>query len=213
VIGPDDPRADTLVVRTGAANVASVIAALERSGLRCALTESPDHLADAERVVLPGVGAFAGVGRFLHQSGLAEILRDRIRSGRPTLAVCLGMQLLFESSDEGDGPGLAVAAGHVRRFDTPGLRVPQMGWNRVRAPEDARLLTDGYAYFANSYRVTDPPEGWACAMADHAGPFVAAMERGAVLACQCHPELSGAWGRGLLERWIARSRQPEPAAC
>lgn len=205
--------ADTLVVRTGAANVASVIAGLERLGLTCALTDTADHVLDASRVVLPGVGAFEGVARSLHDSGVAETLHKRIDQGRPTLAVCLGMQLLFESSDEGVGAGLGVAEGRVRRFDAPGLRVPQMGWNLVRAPADARFLTDGYAYFANSYRVTHPPSGWSSAIADHAGPFVAAIERDAVLACQFHPELSGAWGRSLLERWVARSRELEAAPC
>jgi imidazoleglycerol phosphate synthase glutamine amidotransferase subunit HisH len=84
-----------------------------------------------------------------------------------------------------------------------GLRVPHLGWNRVVAGEGCSLLEDGDAYFANSFKLDAIPAGWAGATTDHGGPFVAALERGAVLACQFHPELSGAWGQALIERWLA----------
>ena len=83
------------------------------------------------------------------------------------------------------------------------VRVPQFGWNHVTANTDCRLIASGHAYFANSYRLAERPSGWAVATADHGGTFVAAMERGALLACQFHPELSGAYGHALLSRWIA----------
>ncbi len=84
-----------------------------------------------------------------------------------------------------------------------GLRVPHLGWNRVTAGDGCRLLKDGDAYFANSYKLDEVPAGWAGATSDHGGDFVAALERGSVLACQFHPELSGAWGQALIERWLA----------
>lgn len=193
---------EVLVVRTGSANLASVLAGLERAGAAPRLTERADEVAAADRVVLPGVGAFGAVARRLRELELVDALRERITADRPTLAICLGMQLLCEGSEESAGAaGLGVVAAGVRRF-SDGVRVPQLGWNRVTANPECHVLASGHAYFANSYRVVDPPAGWRCATADHGGPFVAAMERGAVVACQFHPELSGAYGAALLKRWI-----------
>jgi glutamine amidotransferase len=191
------------VVRTGAANLASVVAAFQRLGCEVDLTTDPEAVTPAERLVLPGVGAFGTVAPSLTDSGLAEPLAERFAGERPSLAVCLGLQLLAEASDEApDARGLGVVPGRVSRFDG-GQRVPQLGWNRVSADADCRLLTDGAAYFANSFKLDMIPEGWSGAMGDHGGPFVAALERGPVLACQFHPELSGAWGMALLERWLS----------
>lgn len=191
-----------LVVRTGLANLASVLAGLRRAGAEAEVTHAPEAVLRADRVVLPGVGALGAAMETLRREGLDSALYQRIAEGRPTLCVCLGLQLLLEGSEESPGvPGLGVVPGHARRF--AGVRVPQMGWNAV-APEDGcRLLAPGHAYFANSFRLVDPPPGWAVATAEHGGPFVAAMERGPVLACQFHPELSGAWGLDLLRRWVA----------
>ena len=130
-------------------------------------------------------------------------LCDRITEGRPTLAVCVGMQVLAASSEESPGRGLGVVAGRIRRF-SGGIRVPQLGWNRVDPDPGCRFVTPGWAYFANSYRFDTLPEGWSGATSEHGGSFVAAMERGDVLACQFHPELSGPWGLRLLERWVTR---------
>jgi glutamine amidotransferase len=94
-----------------------------------------------------------------------------------------------------------VVAGTIRRFHDR-LIVPQLGWNRVRPEPDSRLLEDGYAYYANSYRLEALPEGYTGALTDHGEPFIAAVERGAQLACQFHPELSGPWGQALLTRWL-----------
>ena len=201
------------VVHTSAANVASVCAALERAGVRPELTQSPEKCARAERLVLPGVGSFGAVAQHIERAGLTEILRERIAAGRPTLCICLGMQLLAPASDEAPGiAGLGVIEsttdGAVRRFDdAPGLRVPQLGWNNVTPDTNCALLAPGEAYFANSYRITDAPRGWAAAWSDHGGPFVAALERGGVLATQFHPELSGPWGAALIARWLERSAE------
>lgn len=187
---------DVVVIPTGTANVASVLAGLRAAGA------DPRVGTDvtAEAVVLPGVGAFGAGRAALDALGLVEPLQERVRAGSKTLAVCLGLQLLAEASDEDPGvPGLGVIPGVVRRFS--GVRVPQLGWNEVLG--DGALLRPGYAYFANSYRLVEPPAGWTVATADHGGPFVAAIERGRVLGCQFHPELSGAWGIALLSRWLS----------
>ncbi len=191
------------IVRTGVANTASVAAALERCGCRCVLSDDPGEVAAAGLLVLPGVGSFAAGMESLERAGLAGVVRGRVASGGPTLAICLGMQLLCASSEESPGvAGLGVIDARVKRFGG-GVRVPQFGWNWVEGA-GGELVEPGFAYFANSYRLADAPAGWSVSWAEHGGRFVAAIERGAVLACQFHPELSGAWGAGLLGRWLAR---------
>lgn len=194
------------VVRTGTANLASVLAALERAGAAPRLTADAGEIASAPIVVLPGVGAFGAAMENLR--GLAPVLADRVRSGLPTLGICLGLQLLGEGSDESPGvAGLGIVPKRAERLRGD-VRVPQLGWNRVAAGPGCSLLEDGYAYYANSYAWPAPaPEGWAAAATEHGARFVAAVERGAVLACQFHPELSGAWGAGLLSRWLARAKE------
>jgi len=200
------------VISTGVANEASVCAALRRCGATPELTEDPATVRESPVVVLPGVGSFeAGMSR-LRERGLGGALVDRVGAGHPLLAICLGMQMLCRSSEEAPGvPGLGVIDAEVRRF-TVGMRTPHFGWNRVESGGDSGTVRQaGYAYFAHSYRVETAPAGWHAATADHGGRFVAALERGGVLACQFHPELSGAWGVGLITRWLERSR--EAATC
>ncbi len=190
------------MVKTGAANLASVLAGLRRAGAEPQLSDDADEVFKAPHVVLPGVGAFGAAVERLREFDLLDVLRSRIQGGRPTLCICLGMQLLAEASEETPGvPGLGVIPGLVRRFPEI-VRVPQLGWNQVEPQGDLRLLQSGYAYFANSYALLEPPEGWSFATAEHGGHFVAALERGDVLACQFHPELSGPWGLQLLQRWL-----------
>ena len=193
---------DVVVVRTGSANLASVVAALERIGGAPRVVDGPAEVAAAPRLVLPGVGGFAAAMGTLERRGLVTSLREYITAGRPLLAICLGFQLLADSSDEGgDVVGLGVVPGRARRFDSD-VRVPQFGWNRVEWDGDPGA--SGYAYFANSYRLVDPPAGWTAATADHGGRFVAAIAREQQLGCQFHPELSGQWGEALLRRWWDR---------
>lgn len=193
------------VVRTGVANIASVLAGLRRLGAEPALTEDPQTVATATAVVLPGVGAFGAGMERLRAAELVGVLRERVAAGQPTLAVCLGLQLLCEQSEESPGvEGLGALPATVRRFPST-VRVPQLGWNEVVPQAEGGLLERGFAYFANSYRLDRAPAGWAWARSEHGGPFVAALERGAVLACQFHPELSGPWGAALLGRWLARA--------
>jgi imidazole glycerol-phosphate synthase subunit HisH len=192
---------EVVVVPTGTANLASVRAALTRLGARPRLAEDGAMIEDAAHVVLPGVGSFGAAVAGLREAGFDAALAARVRAGRPTLAMCVGLQVLFEASDESpDATGLAALPGRVGRFPDS-VRVPQFGWNRVVPEPGCRLVEPGYAYFANSYRVLEAP-GCRVATAEHGGRFVAALERDSVLACQFHPELSGAYGQELIARWL-----------
>lgn len=195
------------VVRTSTANLASVGVAFERLGCAVRFVSDARAVARAARVVLPGVGAFAAAWRAVAADSLSEALGDRIAAGRPTLGICLGMQLMSAGSQEAPGtPGLGALSGVAERYGE-GVRVPQMGWNEVVPDDGCRIVPRGFAYFANSYRLTGPANAnaasWRSAWSHYGGPFLAAAERGAVVACQFHPELSGAYGRALLSRWVA----------
>lgn len=192
------------IVDTGVANIASLLAAFRRFDCEPELTTAPETVAESPYTVLPGVGAFGAGMEMLESNGLVGPMRDRVAEGRPTLAVCLGMQLLAAGSEENpDVAGLGIIDLEVEKFPDA-VRTPQFGWNEVVSSAASELLETGYAYFANSYCVPEAPEGWAAATGEYGGSFVAAMERGAVLACQFHPELSGTWGHELLERWLQR---------
>lgn len=196
---------DVVIVSTGIANIASVRAGFRRVGASSVVSSSPEEIRDAERVMLPGVGAFAAGMTRLRDTGVVEVLRERAEADRPTMAICLGLQLFASSSEESPGvEGLSVFEdAHVTEF-SPAVRVPQLGWNEIRPAQGARYVVEpGYAYFANSYRIQRSPEGWAVATSEYDGSFVAAAERGALLACQFHPELSGPWGLSVLHRWYS----------
>jgi glutamine amidotransferase len=192
---------EVVVVPTGTANLASVRAALDRLDARARLADNAAMIEGAAHVVLPGVGSFGAAIAGLREAGLDRALAARVSAGRPTLAMCVGLQVLFEASDESPhATGLAALPGRVGRF-ADSVRVPQFGWNRVVPEPGCRFVQPGYAYFANSYRVLEAP-GCAVATAEHGGRFLAALERGGVLACQFHPELSGAYGHELIGRWL-----------
>jgi imidazole glycerol phosphate synthase glutamine amidotransferase subunit len=192
---------EVVVVPTGTANLASVRAALTRLGATPRLAGEAGMIAAATHVVLPGVGSFGAAMAGLREAGPDAALAARVKAGGATLAMCVGLQVLFEASDESPhAAGLAVIPGHIGRFPDS-VRVPQFGWNRIAPAPGCRFVEPGYAYFANSYRVLEAP-GCAVATAEHGGPFVAALERGRVLACQFHPELSGAYGHELIARWL-----------
>lgn len=190
------------IIQTGIANTASVIAGFTRIEATTELTDQAAAVAEASHVVLPGVGAFRAGMEVLRTTGLDKALKARIDAGKPTLCVCLGLQLLAESSAEAPGVvGLGVLPVGVRRF-AGAIRIPQLGWNQVVPDTECRLLHAGYAYFANSYHLESAPVGWHCAYTEHGIRFPAAIERGPVLGCQFHPELSGKWGSDLLRRWL-----------
>ncbi len=190
------------IVPTGTANTASIMAALNRLGASIGEAATADDVATSSGVVVPGVGAFGAAMAQIESMGLRQALYDRIEANRPTLAVCVGMQLLSGASEESPGAvGLQVLEERVSRFGD-GVSVPQMGWNTVEPDPGARFVEPGWAYFANSYRFDKAPTGWVGSRSEHGGTFLSALEKGDVLACQFHPELSGEWGARLLERWL-----------
>lgn len=193
---------EVALVDAGGANLGSVRYAFERLGAQVRLVRDADGLRDAPRVVLPGVGAAAPAMQRLRERGLDAALRSL---EVPLLGICLGMQLLFEASDEGDADGLALLPGRVRPLaPEPGLRLPHMGWNRVEARAPSRLLRGlglrAWMYFVHGYAA---PVGSDC-VADcrHGAPFAAVVERGRVCGVQFHPERSGPAGSLLLMNFL-----------
>lgn len=197
------------VVDYGAGNLRSVAKALERSGLLPEVTGDPSVVVRADAVVLPGAGAFADAATKLAAGGLDEAVRESIASGRPYLGLCLGMQLLFESSDEhGATPGLGILPGRVEHFPPTGtdgarLRVPHIGWNQVRFSGSHPMLEglpdeDCY-YFVHSYRALPACQEDIVGRVDYGGEFSAAVARDNAFAVQFHPEKSQGAGRRLLD--------------
>jgi imidazole glycerol phosphate synthase glutamine amidotransferase subunit len=194
-------------IPTRCANLASVQAAFTRLGCTFTLATSATEILSASHVLLPGVGAFDPAMLELSSRGFADALITRIQADRPTLAICLGLQLLAQSSAESTShlPGLNILSARVERLATiSGLRVPQMGWNTVRTLDRHEL---GAAYFANSFAIASPALAKAhpdltLATFTHSTEYVAALQRGTLLACQFHPELSGNFGICLLSSWL-----------
>jgi imidazole glycerol-phosphate synthase subunit HisH len=198
--------ARNVIIPTGTANLASVLAAFRRLGVDLVTAQTAGDVDAADRVVLPGVGTFGAAADRIEENGLTEALRRRVAAGLPTLAVCVGMQFLATSSEETPGAsGLGAVEGAITRFDGD-MIVPQLAWSQVMPGPAARLVEPGWAYFANSFRLIEAPDGWANSTATYRKPFVAALERDGVLACQFHPELSGQWGSDLLQRWLQATR-------
>ncbi len=190
----------------GAGNVRSVGAALARAGADPVLTTDANIVRNAPLAVIAGVGHLESAARGLAANGLDDAVRDRVAAGRPTLGICVGLQLLFEDSDEG-GSGLGLLRGPVRRLRA--RRVPHMGWNTLAPTRESALLTglDGAdVYFAHSFAAEPADGGTTVALVDHEGPVVAAVEEGALAGVQFHPERSGAAGARLLENVLAWSR-------
>jgi len=193
---------ELVIVDSRVANLASIAGAFRRLNATIAVTADPDVVRTAARLVVPGVGAFGAGMTALRARGLDTIIRDLAARGTPLLGVCLGMQMLCEASEETLGvAGLGIIAGTCRRLPS-NVRIPHLGWNSVTAEPGARCVTSGVAAFANSYALCERPDGWTPAWTTHGVPFIAALERGATIACQFHPELSGAYGAALLERWL-----------
>jgi imidazole glycerol-phosphate synthase subunit HisH len=198
------------VVRTGTANIASITAAFERLGVGCVVTEDAGLVGDSELVVLPGVGSFRSGMDLLASSGMEQTVRDRVDQGRALLGICLGMQLFAASSEESPGVrGLGVLDMGITAF-AGSVASPQLGWNTICAEDSCRVLKSGTVYYANSYKMDSVPAGWSGATSEHGALFVGGLERGSIVLCQFHPELSGSYGAGLLRRWIEAS---EGVAC
>ncbi len=194
------------VIDNGICNLRSVTKALETVGGSPVVVRTPDELAaaGAHGLVLPGVGALRDCVASLRETGLAESVREWISADRPFLGVCLGMQALFERSEEGDIEGLGIFPGVVRHFELPPeLKIPHMGWNSVRfvqelSPLQGELEPEGESfYFVHSYHCVPADPGLVLADCDYGGRFTAAIARGRCFATQFHPEKSQAKGLEL----------------
>ncbi len=200
------PRPVVAVLDYGIGNLRSAQKALEHVGADARLTADAGLAAEAAAVVLPGVGAFGRCMEALHDTGLAEVARRAAASGRPFLGICVGMQLMFDASEEDPVvPGLGILAGTVRALP-PRVKRPQIQWNTLVPVRPSRLL-DGltepaWMYFVHSFAPEPADPGIVVATCDYGGPVVAAVESGNIAATQFHPEKSGHDGLALLAGWV-----------
>ncbi|HEX8261401.1 MAG TPA: imidazole glycerol phosphate synthase subunit HisH [Allosphingosinicella sp.] len=189
------------IVDVGCGNIGSVGLAFQRFGIDPTVTGDPAEIAAADKVVLPGVGAAGYAMEQIEARGLAPVLRE-LR--QPLLGICLGMQLLFESSEEEETDCLGLIGGRVRRLDAgPGRPVPHMGWSRLEVGDEAiGLVTGDYVYFAHSFACDSGPE--TVASADYGREIPAVVRSGNRLGAQFHPERSGEAGARFLRCWLGR---------
>jgi imidazole glycerol-phosphate synthase subunit HisH len=198
------------IVDYGMGNLRSVQKAFERLGHAAEVTRDPERVATAPAVVLPGVGAFAACMTNLTGLGLAEPVRAAIQAGRPFLGICLGMQLLFEESEEfGPVRGLGVLPGRVVRFaDAAGRKIPHMGWNTLRvarrAPALAGIDDGSYVYFVHSYYPVPADPSLVATTTPYGEEFASSVVRDNVFACQFHPEKSQQVGLRILDNFVRR---------
>ena len=193
------------IVDYGIGNLASVRKAFAKVGAEAKVTSSPDEIAGAEKVVLPGVGAFGKAVEHLAEHGLVEPVSKAIADGKPFLGICLGMQLIFERSEEAPGvKGLGVFKGEVKRFRNV-FKVPQIGWNEVRqaksSPLFASIPESAFFYFVHSYYVVPRDSATVLAFANYGGEYAAAVGKDNVCGVQFHPEKSQDWGLALLKNF------------
>lgn len=192
------------IIDYGMGNLRSVQKAFEFLGYEAVITDSAEKILSADHVVLPGVGAFRDAMDKLNTTGLTEVVKKVAASGTPLLGICLGMQLMFEHSEEnGYYDGLGLFPGTVTHFPASPLKVPHMGWNTLQT-RDCPLFdagTDACVYFVHSYCMADISDEFTAAVADYIIPFTAAIARGNVMATQFHPEKSGECGLKMLRRF------------
>jgi glutamine amidotransferase len=196
------------IIDYGMGNLRSVQKGFERMGHEAVVTREPHTILDASKVVLPGVGAFPDCMRNLEEYGLIDAVLQSIRSGKPFLGICLGLQLLFTESEEfGLSKGLDVIKGKVVRFrlQDPTLKVPHMGWNSLsmkrRPPALADVPDGSHFYFVHSFHVVLEDKGVVATTTDYGGEFVSGVWKDNVLATQFHPEKSQALGLSILKRF------------
>lgn len=202
------------IVDYGMGNLRSVEKAFQAVGHHAFLTNDPDRIAEADKIVLPGVGAFGPAMRNLRDSGMDQAVTEAVRSGKPFLGICLGLQLLFSESFElGEYEGLDIIQGRVLQFfqpedqtpETQTLKVPHMGWNALeikRVPPPLKNFpAGGMVYFVHSFYVEPEEQAVVTATARHGIEFCAAVWKDNVFACQFHPEKSGSAGLGILKNF------------
>lgn len=193
------------VIDYGAGNLHSVVNALDYLGAESVVTSDRDTILSADRVILPGVGAFGDAMRSMSEKGLTEAVKEAADGSRPFLGICLGLQLLFESSEESPGvEGLGVFKGSVVRIPDHGLKIPHMGWNNISLAKKSAILPDNnpFVYFVHSYYIKPENEEDVSARTEYGTVLDVAVERGNVFAVQFHPEKSGETGLGILKRFL-----------
>lgn len=195
------------IIDYGAGNLRSVRNALTHLGAQVITASTPEHLADASKIVLPGVGAFGAGINALREAGFEAPIRAAVEAGTPLLGICLGMQFLFETSDEmGDHRGLGLLPGRVTRFPASALKVPHMGWNCFDVQREHPLMagvnTGAYAYYVHSYYVEAADQGDVLATASYGLPFAAVVGRDNIFGIQPHPEKSQSIGLRILRNFI-----------
>ena len=203
----------TAIIDYDAGNIKSVEKAFLSMGEEAVITRDREVILGADRVILPGVGSFGDAMEKLHAYGLVEVIHEVVRRGTPFLGICLGLQLLFERSDESDGvPGLGLLPGEILKIpDTPGLKIPHIGWNSLRFPNRGRLFEgiqeDAYVYFVHSYYLKAADEGIVTATIEYGTLIHASVESDNIFACQFHPEKSSEVGLQILKNFIGISKK------
>jgi len=202
----------TAIIDYDAGNIKSVEKALQALGEEAVITRDKELLLNADRVILPGVGSFGDAMEKLHAYGLVEIIHEIARRGTPFLGICLGLQLLFESSQESAGvSGLGLLKGEILRIpDAEGLKIPHIGWNSLKFPHKGRLFEgiaeDAYVYFVHSYYLKAAEGDIVTATTEYGTLIHASVEKGNIFACQFHPEKSSDVGLKILKNFISISR-------
>lgn len=197
------------IIDYDAGNIRSVEKAVRYLGKEVTVTSEPEEILAADRVILPGVGAFGDAMKRLHAMGLVEVIRQAADRGTPFLGICLGLQLLFEKSEESPGvPGLGLLQGEILRLpEHPGLKVPHIGWNSLKYPNPGRLFRgipeDSYVDFVHSYYLKAQDEGIVTATTEYGTLVHASVESGNLFACQFHPEKSSETGLTILENFLS----------
>ena len=194
-----------VIVDYGAGNLRSVAKALERLGFPATVTQDPDELLQAQGVILPGVGSSGAAMAALQQRGLVEPLRQVVAQGTPFFGVCLGLQLLLDSSEEDPRPCLGIVPGHVKRLP-PSVKVPHMGWNQVSILRDHPLFrgvsSESNFYFVHSYYAQPADGSLVLGTSEHGVTFCSALARDNLVATQFHPEKSGPVGLRLYDNFV-----------
>lgn len=196
------------IIDYDAGNIKSVEKAMAFLGQEAAVTRDKDTILSADKVILPGVGSFGDAMGKIRQYGLEPVIRQVAESGTPFLGICLGLQLLFEQSDESPGvPGLGILKGKILHIpETEGLKIPHMGWNSLAFPVKGRLFSglpeEPYVYFVHSYYLEAADEQIVTAVAEYGTRIHASVEQGNVFACQFHPEKSSDAGLHILKNFV-----------
>ena len=194
------------IVDYGMGNLHSAAKALEKIGAAVTVTRDPEAVRRADSVILPGVGAFGDCMRNLRERTLAPVLYEVIEAGKPFLGICVGLQMLFDGSEEDpEVPGLGIFPGVVRKIIAPGQKIPHMGWNnlelRSASPLFKGLAAESYVYFVHSYHAVPTDPSIITAVTDYGGAVTASVGKGMVQAVQFHPEKSSSVGLRILENF------------